>query len=66
MASEMQIEKLNASENLRGTEGRVAGRVLVHYQGTYIGYLTEDDDGTTGTCRGITRRRGTVASALRS
>lgn len=65
MSTETQIEKLTAA-GFGAKQGREADRVLVFYRGAYIGYLTEHDDGTTGTCKAISKRAGSVAAALRS
>lgn len=41
-------------------------RLYIRHGGRDLGYISEGDDGTTGTCRGITRRAGWVASIIRN
>ena len=40
-------------------------RVYVKLRGRDLGYLTAEDDGSTGTCRHI-ERRGDIAAIIRS
>lgn len=40
-------------------------RLYVRKDGQDYGYLVAGDDGSTGTCAGIHRRQGTIASLLR-
>ena len=41
------------------------GRLYVRKDGQDYGYLVDGDDGSTGTCSGISRRQGTIASLIR-
>lgn len=41
-------------------------RIYVRDRGKDIGYLLESDDGSTGTCKHLTRRAGYVAGLLRA
>ena len=41
------------------------GRLYVRKDRQDYGYLVDGDDGSTGTCSGITRRQGTIATLLR-
>lgn len=63
MDKKEQAKKLE----LAGFGSKIKDKVIwVYDNGTYIGYLTSSDDGSTGTCKNINRRSGAVAEALRS
>jgi hypothetical protein len=47
-------------------QGREKRYYLTDSYGQQVGYLTDDDDGSTGTCKNVTRRAGHVASLLRN
>lgn len=40
-------------------------RYYLKQNGRDLGYLTPDDDGSTGSCKGITKRRGYIADLVR-
>lgn len=70
MTIEQISEKLSKADikhtvNGSGSNARV---VVTHIFGTRknYGYLVAGDDGSTGTCQGITTRQGTVKAALRA
>ena len=41
------------------------GKLYVSKDRQDYGYLVDGDNGSTGTCSGITRRQGTIASLIR-
>ena len=65
----MKIDMMKAKLEAEGLSVRIwDGRELRLYikQGDReLGYITEDDDGTTGTCKHVTRRQGYIAGILR-
>lgn len=66
MITDAHIEALK-SERFTARRHGPSGRWYLKYEGADAGYITDADaDGSTGTCREVTRRRGSVAAALRS
>lgn len=65
MDIQTQIEKLTAAGyQAKDWQGK---RVYVRdTKGQDMGYLVPGDDGSTGTCKNITRRAGSIKSALRA
>ena len=61
----MTIDQLATVLSAAGYTTRESrGRLYVRKDGDY-GYLVDGDDGSTGTCSGISRRQGTIASLIR-
>lgn len=59
------VEKLNAAGlTTKVWEGRET-RVYIKDGSRELGYVTEADDGGTGTCKNVTRRAGYIAGILR-
>lgn len=62
--SEIVSKLENAGLTTKVWEGRET-RVYVKDRGRDLGYVTESDDGSTGTCKHLTRRAGHIAQILR-
>lgn len=65
----MDTNRINALEDAGYTvktwEGRETRYYLVDSYGQDAGYLVDGDDGSTGTCRKVSRRAGYIKGILR-
>ena len=62
----MTIDQLSTILSAAGYSTReIRGRLYVSKDRQDYGYLVDGDDGSTGTCSGISRRQGTIASLIR-
>ena len=63
--TEEQLQRVQAAGfTVRKWAGRET-RYYLKYDGREAGYLLDSDDGSTGSCRHVTVRAGSVAKALR-
>lgn len=62
-----QLESILSDTDLtvRRWDGDRTSRLYLKHNGRDLGYLVDGDDGTTGTCCGLSRRRGYVAGLIR-
>ena len=62
----MTIDQLDTILSAAGYSTKIKGsRLYVSKDRQDYGYLVDGDNGSTGTCSGITRRQGTIASLIR-